>query len=421
MNPRQALSMGWRAIRSSPLRSTLTTLGVLIGVATVITFVILGASLQAEVAGEVGGEEAERVYVWNSQEQAQAQAQAQTESMPGSGSRPVFTERDLDELRAIDEVAAVSPYASIRVTTLEHAGDTVASSDAVATDDDYFSDEAIGEGRAFESGEAEAVMTPLAAEGFDEDVEVGDTVTVTFENGSEAEVRVVGILEDSTSRGPFEGFGESARIYLPADPFYQTTTESPATGTDQRVYPSVVVTADDPGSVVDARDEIEAYLVDESDAAALLSSDFAIEVRTNQDVLDQLNSLLATLTGFVTGVALISLLVGSIGIANVMLVSVTERTREIGIMKTVGAQNRDVLQLFLTEAAVLGAIGAIIGTAVGFGAGYLATVLLDLPFVAPLEWAAVAVVVGVLVGTLAGLYPAWNAARTDPIEALRYE
>jgi putative ABC transport system permease protein len=265
------------------------------------------------------------------------------------------------------------------------------------------------------------VLTPLAAEEFEEEVSVGDTVTVTFENGTEAEVRVVGILADSTSRGPFEGFGESSRVYLPAEPFYLTAIESPAAGTDQRVYPSLVVSASDPEAVPQVQAEAETYLEGESDATTLLPGDFVVEVQTNQDLLDRLNSLLTTLTGFVTGVALISLLVGSIGIANVMLVSVTERTREIGIMKTVGARNHVVLGLFLVEAITLGAVGAALGTVVGFGAGYLAAHLLELPFVAPLEWAAVAVVVGLLAGALAGLYPAWNAARTDPIEALRYE
>ena len=413
MKLHEAFSMSWRAIRSSPLRSALTTLGVLIGVATVITFVILGASLQAEVVGEVGGGEAERVYVWNDHEDS--------DGRPGAGSRPAFTERDLEQLRSIEGVESVSPYSPIRVNHVEHAGDTVAASDAVATDAAYFTEDAIAEGRTFESGEPEAVLTPRAAEGFEEDVEVGDTVTVVFEDGSEAEVRVVGILEDSTSRGPFEGFGESSRIYLPADPFYLTTVESPATGTEQRAYPSAVVVANDPGTVGDVRDRTRAYLEEESDAATLLPREFAVEVGTNRDLLDRLNSLLRTLTGFVTGVALISLVVGSIGIANVMLVSVTERTREIGIMKTVGARNHDVLQLFLTEAAILGVAGATAGTVVGFGAGYLAARVLELPFVAPIEWAGVAIVVGLLAGALSGLYPAWNAARTDPIEALRYE
>jgi putative ABC transport system permease protein len=102
-------------------------------------------------------------------------------------------------------------------------------------------------------------------------------------------------------------------------------------------------------------------------------------------------------------------------------VSVTERTREIGIMKAVGAQDRDVLQLFLTEAVVLGGVGSVLGVAVGLVGGFVATAALDLPLLYSPGWAAVAVVVGVVVGVLAGLYPAWNAARVDPIEALRYE
>jgi putative ABC transport system permease protein len=123
----------------------------------------------------------------------------------------------------------------------------------------------------------------------------------------------------------------------------------------------------------------------------------------------------------VTGIAVISLVVGAIGIANIMLVSVTERTREIGIMKAVGFQNRDVLQLFLVEAVILGLVGAVVGVVVGVLAGWAATEILDLPLTVPLKWAGVAVVVGVLVGVVAGLYPAWNGARIDPIEALRYE
>nr|WP_303650337.1 ABC transporter permease [Halalkalicoccus sp. NIPERK01] len=403
--------MSLRAIRGHPLRSGLTALGVLIGVAAVIVFVILGASLQAAVIGEVGGEDAERIYVWNGPEDAQGP--------PGAGARAVFTEDDIDRLHAIEGVDGVAPYASVDANGFEHGGDTIAGGDAVATGPEYFTDDAIAEGRAFESGENEVVLTPLAAEAFEEDVAVGDRVTITFDDGSEAEMTVVGILDGSGPRSPFDGFGEDARVYVPADPFHGTTTET-ADG-DQRVYPYVVVTADSPKSVDGVEEAVRTYLEDESDASEALPATFVVETQTNEDLLEQVNDLLATLTGFITGVALISLLVGSIGIANVMLVSVTERTREIGIMKTVGARNRDVLQLFLTEAAILGMLGAAAGALVGFAGGYVATRLLEFPFVAPLEWAVVAVVTGVLVGALAGLYPAWNAARTDPIDALRYE
>ncbi|MFC7115131.1 ABC transporter permease [Natronoarchaeum sp. GCM10025703] len=144
-------------------------------------------------------------------------------------------------------------------------------------------------------------------------------------------------------------------------------------------------------------------------------------MQTNEQFVEQIQNVLNTFTGFITGIAVISLVVGAIGIANIMLVSVTERTREIGIMKAVGFQNRDILQLFLVEAVILGLIGSVVGILVGILGGYAVTRVLDLPFTFPLEWAVIAVVVGIVVGVVAGLYPAWDGARTDPIEALRYE
>ncbi|WP_342764547.1 FtsX-like permease family protein [Haladaptatus sp. R4] len=101
--------------------------------------------------------------------------------------------------------------------------------------------------------------------------------------------------------------------------------------------------------------------------------------------------------------------------------SVTERTREIGIMKAVGAGNRDVLQLFLMQAVLLGVVGSIFGVALGAVGGYIATQYVGLPLVFAYEVVPLAIGVGILVGMVTGLYPAWNAARVDPIDALRYE
>ncbi|MFC7057058.1 ABC transporter permease [Halovenus salina] len=101
--------------------------------------------------------------------------------------------------------------------------------------------------------------------------------------------------------------------------------------------------------------------------------------------------------------------------------SVTERTREIGIMKAVGARKRDIIQLFLIESSILGAVGALLGVLVGIGVGYLGVTLIGWPMVYPVDWVVIAVAVGLGVGVLSGIYPAWRAARVDPIEALRHE
>ncbi|MDZ7731379.1 MAG: ABC transporter permease [Natrialbaceae archaeon] len=254
-------------------------------------------------------------------------------------------------------------------------------------------------------------------------VSVGDEIEIAYTGGETVSATVVGILETPSGLGQFQpGMGlTQPRVYGPTDPFAQTRLESPTTGENQRVYTRLTVVAMDYEQVDAVSDRVEAYLEGDSDARELLPGSYEISVLTNEDFIDQIQDVLNTFTGFITGIAVISLVVGAIGIANIMLVSVTERTREIGIMKAVGFQNRDVLQLFLVEAVILGLIGSIIGIVVGVLAGYGTTQVLDLPFTFPPEWGAIAVVVGILVGVIAGLYPAWNGARIDPIEALRYE
>jgi len=133
-----------------------------------------------------------------------------------------------------------------------------------------------------------------------------------------------------------------------------------------------------------ARESATDYLEsDASDASEFLGDDLEVQLQTSTELLGQLQDVLDLLRNFIVGIAAISLLVGSIGIANIMLVSVTERTREIGIMKAVGAQNRDVLGLFLTESVILGVIGAILGTGLGLVGGYLGAQYVDLPLVYP--------------------------------------
>ena len=417
MEFRESLRMAWRAIRAHRLRSTLTTLGVVIGVGAVITFVTLGASLEGAIIEEVAGGQSPAMIVTG-------QPAGAERGPGGAGGQGAFTEHDVGQLEAIEGVETVVPVGRVSVSDVSSRNQSVTFPAMTATSPAYFEHVAqanLTTGRPFEPGAREVVLNEPAARLFDENVSVGDTITVVRSGGEPVNATVVGILAAESDDGLFGGGDPQPRIVGPTDPFYENRVESPATGDRERAYPQVTVVATGFDRIGDVEERVTAYLESDSDARRLLPDSYEVTVLTNEDLVERIQDVLARFTGFVTGIAVISLVVGAIGIANIMLVSVTERTREIGIMKAVGFQNRDVLQLFLVEAVILGLVGAVVGVVVGVLAGWAATEILDLPLTVPLEWAGVAVVVGVLVGVVAGLYPAWNGARIDPIEALRYE
>lgn len=250
MEVRETLRIATRSIRAHRLRSVLTVVGVVIGIASVVTFATFGASVEADILSDVGSTSVNKIYVLPT-------PASDDGSGPGFGglTQPVFTTHDVQQLRAIKGVQEVIPRGTIRTNALTHGNDTISLARITAT----------------------------------------------------------------------------------------------------------------------------------------------------------------------TGIAVIALVVGAIGIVNIMLVSVTERTREIGIMKAVGARNRDIMGLFFTEAIVLGGAGAIVGLPLGVVAGYGAAWYAGVPFTPAYEWFVIAIVVGILVGIIGGLYPAWRAAHVDPIDALRYE
>ena len=410
MDPQESLRIAARSIRSHKLRSTLTVIGVVIGIASVVTFATFGASVKADVVGNVAGSGANNVYVFGQPADEEGFEQAL---------QPVFTEHDVEQMTAMEGVQTVIPRGTVQVNSVTHSGDTVALQQVTATVPATVTNDSVVEGRAFRSGANETVVNEAAAASFAQNVTVGDRLTVARSNETWT-LTVVGIVNGTAGELPIGGFGPDPRVYVPADPYYDTVVESPNQGVRQRAYPQLTVVAD-PVETLTVTERVESYLGADADARQLAPDGIELVARTSGDFAEEISDVIEQITRFVTGIAVIALVVGAIGIANIMLVSVTERTREIGIMKAVGARNRDVMELFLLEATLLGTGGALLGLPLGLAVGWAATRYAEVGFALAPTWSVLAVLVGVLVGVVAGLYPAWRAARVDPIDALRYE
>ena len=145
------------------------------------------------------------------------------------------------------------------------------------------------------------------------------------------------------------------------------------------------------------------------------------EVRTQQEMLEMMSSMTGMITTVLVAIALISLLVGCIGIMNIMYVTVTERTKEIGLRMSIGAKNSAILMQFLTESIILSLIGGVIGLLLGIGLSYIVALAMSMPFIVNVAWMFISFVSCAILGLISGFFPALKASRTDPINALRYE
>jgi putative ABC transport system permease protein len=225
--------------------------------------------------------------------------------------------------------------------------------------------------------------------------------------------KVVGVLPEKGSSSSFDD-----TVFMP-----YTTTELYITGT--KFYSRIVVTADTEANLKSTVEDVKNTLRDSHNITDPDKDDFSVV--TSADIAKTLGTVTSALTAFLAAVAAISLIVGGIGIMNIMLVSVTERTKEIGLRKALGATDMDIQTQFLLEAVILTALGGVIGIILGSGLAYIISLLitkfagLDWQYVFPISAAVLGLVVSSLVGLVFGIYPARQAAKKSPMEALRYE
>jgi len=399
-----ALQIAWREIRRNLLRSALTMLGIVIGVAAVITLVTIGRGATVQVANEIAGLGSNLLQV-----------------RPGSRNRgpggvrasvKPFDPKDAEAIaREINGIKAMAPMAF--KSLLAVYGNSNWKTRVSGTDNGYFPTRnwTVTAGREFSELELRAgksvciIGTTVRKELFGAREPIGEFIRL-----ERISCQVIGMLE---SKGPSPyGSDQDDQVLMPLRAFQRRIA-----GSDD--INIIYVSAIDSSLAGKVKRDIEALLHERRRIPKGEDDDF--NVRDMKEVVARVTSTTRTLTALLGAVAAVSLLVGGIGIMNIMLVSVTERTREIGIRLAIGAQERDVLMQFLVEAIVLSASGGIAGIILGLTSAWAGAILVGVPLVFNLEIIIVAFLFSTAIGVVFGYFPARQAARLDPIQALRHE
>jgi putative ABC transport system permease protein len=398
----EAVKLALRAIRRNALRSFLTMLGIVIGVAAVIALVTIGNGTTAKLTADLASLGSNLLFVRPGQMGPTA---VSAEARP-------FTARDIEALRReLAGVQAVAPVAQRNVTVVAAAENRRVP--VAGTDNDYFiaQDRRLVAGRQFLDGEVRAGRAVCVIGVTVRDALFGraDPVGRSIRVGG-VPCEVIGLLAGKGESSL--GIDQDDIVLMPL----RTYQRRIAGNTDIN---TIYVSARDGTDTGRLQAEIERLLRERRHITRRADDDFV--VRDMSQIVATMTATTALMTGLFGTVAAVSLLVGGIGIMNIMLVSVTERTREIGIRLAVGALEGQVLMQFLVEAVTLSLCGGLIGVLAGLGLAWAATETLGVPFLVDPGIIVVAFGFSALVGVVFGYVPARRAARLDPIEALRHE
>jgi putative ABC transport system permease protein len=397
-----------RALGRNKMRTALTMLGMIIGVAAVITMVALGngATQQIEEQVQSGGTNLITVRAGNFSNHGVS---------GGMGTSPRLKAKDVDAIR--DQVSGAQ-YLSASVQTRDQvvaAGQNwFTRIEGVDVELPLIRYWEVADGTFFTTADVNSaakvavigaiVRDHLFGEGRDP---IGQTIRIRNQS-----FKVIGVMSVKGT-GSF-GQDQDDTIFAP-----YTTVQRKLRGRDGTNISGITIAARSADTIVATTTQIEEVLRAEHNLIDGQENDFM--VRTQDDMMSMLTSTTQTMTMFTLAIAVVSLVVGGIGIMNIMLVSVTERTREIGLRMAVGAKGQDVLWQFLVEAMALSLVGGFLGVGLGFGISQGLTQFLHWPTSVPPEAVAISVGFAAVIGILFGFYPAWKGAQLDPIESLRFE
>lgn len=413
-HPFYTVETAYRALRVNRVRSLLTILGIVIGITAIMLIVALGEGAQRLILSQVEGMGADTIVI----------RPGKNPKGPSDFAQTMFSdalkERDIDALKRkenVPELIAIAPVVFMS-EVVTYGGETVRptiygwSSEFLVK----VLKTKLSHGQGFDesdirqSANVAVIGSKVRDDLFGNEDPIGRSIRIKGHN-----FRVVGVYsKESTS--PF--FNIDNVVLVP-----YTTAQTFLTG--KNYYQEVMVQASSKDMVARTVDDIKATLREMHNITDPEKDDFYIE--TSEGTIKQIGTILSTLTTFLAAVVAISLVVGGIGVMNVMLVSVTERTREIGLRKALGAKNADILGQFLYEAVLLtltgGAVGIFFGALFGYGISFALSSYLSVvwTYAFPVQATLIGIGVSALVGLVFGIYPAWKASKKSPIEALRYE
>ncbi|MGD8366535.1 MAG: ABC transporter permease [Desulfobacterales bacterium] len=396
--------MAQRTIRRNVLRSSLTILGIVIGVAAVITMVTLGSGATAKVTGDISKLGSNTLHVRPGQG-LHGPGGARSSADPFDAEDAAAIENNVAGLAAVAPMSQASGQAIYRGENWATA--VIGSTDAYLTVQGW----QIEDGRFFSDGECKAGRAvcllghTVSKELFGNESPTGKSMRL-----GKIAFQVIGTLAEK-GQSAF-GTDQDDVVIIPL-----RTLQRRITG--NKDVQAILVSVQDGVSTETVKADIERLMRERRGIRPGRDDDF--HVRDMKEIIDTVTGTTTVLTALLSAVAGVSLLVGGIGIMNIMLVSVTERTREIGTRLAIGALEREVLMQFLVESVVLASFGGLIGILAGLAAAGVGATLLGVPFVFEPGIAAAAFLFSAAVGVGFGYFPARKAARLDPIEALRHE
>jgi len=406
----EPLANAWAGVATHKLRSFLTILGIVIGVAAVITLMSVGRGAQAEILSNIESMGSDLVTIRSGGSVGFGGVRG------AAGSVQTLTMEDAEAIaEQVPYISSVAPSYSSNLQLVVGGENMNASVTGVTPEYMPVNNLEIASGTFLSEYDYQRSMKVVV---------LGSNVKETLFEGTDPIgqqmrmggiiVRVIGVLE---SKEAMMGSPDDA-IFIPLTALQQAVAQ-PRTAQGERIVSSISLTVSDEEQADYVVEEITSLLRTRHRLGPNVDDDF--NIISMEEIAETVSEVIGTMTLLLGAIAAISLLVGGIGVMNIMLVSVLERTREIGIRKALGARERDIWGQFLIEAIFLTFAGGIIGVIVGWAVSYLVSSMGLMTTVVTADIVILAVSVSVGIGLFFGFYPAWNASRLNPIEALRAE